>query len=369
MKVHLGRMMLVGTILIWAGGRARAASLYSVTDLGTLGGTTSSSAGISSNGAYVTGQSNNGSATHAFSSPVGGMMDLGTLDGTSTGYAINNSGQVAGYSNGHAFLYNGSTIQDLGTLSGATSLAYGINNNGNVVGYSNFAGGDSHSYHAFLYSSGAMTDLGALGGTSSYAAAINDSGQIAGYITPNSASTAAYLYSGGTETLLGTLGGSISSAAAISSNGYVAGSSTLSNGNTHAFLYLGGTLLDLGTLGGTTSRAAGVNSTGQVVGQSLFSGSGFDGFLYSNGVLTELNTLIDPNLGIRISNGTGITDTGLIAATGTVGGNTHAFLLTPQAASVPEPTTLAVSGVGALLCLLVNRSPNRSSRGSLISRR
>src|ERR1039458_2242988 len=173
MQTCLSRIILAGTALICVGGSTWAGTIYTVTDLGTLGGISSSSAGISSNGTYVTGQSNNGSATHAFSTTGGAMKDLGTLGGSSTGYAINNSGEVAGYSNGNAFLYNGTTIQDLGTLSGTTSLAYGINDSGNVVGYSNFAGGDSHSYHAFLYSGGVMTDMGALGGTSSYASAIH----------------------------------------------------------------------------------------------------------------------------------------------------------------------------------------------------
>jgi len=55
------------------------------------------------------------------SSPVLGVTqytftDLGTLGGNgSEAFAINNSGQVVGGSQ-HAFLYDGSTMRDLGTL-------------------------------------------------------------------------------------------------------------------------------------------------------------------------------------------------------------------------------------------------------------
>ena len=53
------------------------------------------------------------------------VTDLGTLGGTaSRAYGINNSGKVVGwawYSNDipHAFLYSGSTISDLGVISGS----------------------------------------------------------------------------------------------------------------------------------------------------------------------------------------------------------------------------------------------------------
>ena len=88
------------------------------------------------------------------------MQDLGTLPGgmNSAANAINNSGQVVGYSGNssspeHAFLYSVGTMQDLGTLSGgSTSCANAINNIGNigqVVGWSQSSSG---TQHAFLYS-------------------------------------------------------------------------------------------------------------------------------------------------------------------------------------------------------------------------
>jgi probable HAF family extracellular repeat protein len=48
---------------------------------------------------------------------------------------------------------------DLGTLGGTQSFAYAINNNGDVVGYSYTASGDTH---AFSYSGGVLMDLNSL---------------------------------------------------------------------------------------------------------------------------------------------------------------------------------------------------------------
>ena len=75
-----------------------AAPLYTVTDLGTLGGISTYGYGINASG-EVTGFSSttDGSATQAFLSD-GTTHDLGSLGGTkSEGLGINDSGQMTGY--------------------------------------------------------------------------------------------------------------------------------------------------------------------------------------------------------------------------------------------------------------------------------
>ncbi len=102
--------------------------------------------------------------------------------------ALNDSGQVVGYSNPagsnlvHAFVYDGS-MHDLGTLGGSNSYAQGINNHGIVVGFSDTSTGADH---AFIYDAmHGMIDLNSLispasGWVLSHANGINDAGQIVG---------------------------------------------------------------------------------------------------------------------------------------------------------------------------------------------
>jgi probable HAF family extracellular repeat protein len=140
--------------------------LFTVTDLGTLGGTTSLATGINAWGQVVGTSTTSYGVSRAFVYWHGVMIDLGTLGGDySSATAINNVGQVIGVAttstgDQHAFLFQGSTMTDLGTLGGNTSQANAINDHGQIVGSSTLANGQTR---AFLYDHGAMTNLGALG--------------------------------------------------------------------------------------------------------------------------------------------------------------------------------------------------------------
>jgi len=151
-----------------------------IRDLGTLPGGDYSAAFAINDSGMVVGTSNTSTSTHAFSwTPTQGLSDLGTLPGAnaSSALAINNQGRIAGSSGAHAVLWSGGSIQDLGTLGGATSEAHGINNLGAIVGVSDTSSGP----HAFLWKAGAMQDLGVLSGdSSSRADHINDTGMVVG---------------------------------------------------------------------------------------------------------------------------------------------------------------------------------------------
>lgn len=120
----------------------------------------------------------------------GAWIDVGTLGGqSSTTWGLSNAGHVAGDSSradgsGRAFLYDGAAMIDLGVLAGNRSSARAVNSAGQVVGYSSVAGGGTD--HAFLHDCRGMTDLNDLiASPSGYLLdardwRINEAGQIAG---------------------------------------------------------------------------------------------------------------------------------------------------------------------------------------------
>jgi probable HAF family extracellular repeat protein len=233
----------------------------------------------------------------------GELQDLGTLGGPdSCALFINQSGQATGHSftnsvvsplTGfpitHPFLWNGSTMLDLGTLGGTFGVANWLNNRGQVVGFSNLAG--DLTGHPFLASEAeGMKDLGTLGGSFGFASSVSDAGDIVGGATNQN--DQAFL----------------------------------------AFVWKNGVITDLGSLqGDDCSFATNVNSVGQIVGASFpWAGGPSRAFLWERGSIIDLNTLVPPGSDLQLTEATFINDRGEISVQGLLpDGDTRAVLLVP----------------------------------------
>jgi CSLREA domain-containing protein len=303
----------------------RATGTYTLTDLGTLGGSTSSAVGINEAGQVIGSSVTAGGQQHAFIWGNGILTDLGTLGGnTSFVSDINDAGQVVGqsYTPGgqiHAFVWDSGTMTDLGTLGGNTSQPVAIIDTGQVIGQSQTAGGQQH---AFVWDNGIMTDLGTLGGDNSRSLAINEAGQVVGLSDAAGGQQHAFLWDNGTMTDLGTLGGVFSYPEAINESGQVVGDSQIS-GDQHAFIWEDGVMSDLGTLGGSFISAKDINEAGQVIGASYLAGNIVGhAFIWDSGIMTDLGTL-----GGNHSHPVAINEAGQIVGWAhTAGGQQHAFV-------------------------------------------
>ena len=161
------------------------------------------------------------------------LIDLGTLGGNySLGVAINDVGQVVGYSEVsggavHAFRWDGANgMQDLGTLGGAYSCATAINRAGQVVGYSWV---NESSFHAFIWDpvNGMQDSSALLAGASQLPSPSIRPGRLSATTATRELVASAAPSSGTPRTgcrISGTLGGAYTNAlAAINPAGQVAG--------------------------------------------------------------------------------------------------------------------------------------------------
>lgn len=245
----------------------------------------------------------------------------------------------------------GYTLQDIGTLGGASSSAFDVNDAGVVVGRSHDASGQMH---AFVFENGVMTDLGSPGSGSSEAWLAGDGGHVVGIYRDGGATRTAVWFAGGVSDV-GGFGGSNTAPTGVDAAGTVVGWSEGSDGYRRAFRWsAAGGIEDLGTLGGLESGAMAINASGDVAGWAR-DPTGFEHAVLwpAAGGMVDLGTL-----GGDFSEALAINDAGQIVGTAQTGdGAVHAFLwdaaagmsdLTPAIAGAAEAIALNAAGQAAV---------------------
>jgi probable HAF family extracellular repeat protein len=232
-----------------------------------------------------------GGARNGFLYNGGSWTDLGALvsKGYSYAYAINNHNLVVGTAEAdsrtglyHAVSWDASgRIRDLGTLPGDVSAsALGVNNLGQVVGSSSPSASSGGTEHAFYYDGTSMNNIGTLGGASAEAVALNDYSHVVGTAQNASGQWDAFLYENGSMQDLG-----VGEATAVNSYDQVVGDDVADTVGGygyaldvgHPFLYEDGHRFNLNGLipansGWELKTARGINNSGQIVGAGIHNG-------------------------------------------------------------------------------------------------
>lgn len=362
--MHVLRIFSVFVFLIVTS-LAQAERAYYVVDLHNLGYGYSWAHNVNDQG-VVTGRiyleeqrdlSHLSGNTHIFIADANsGMVDMGNLGGLfGAGYAINNSGVIAGF--GHPSPTSGYTGV-VGTLEQGLEQVpvvpvHDINDNNILVGQRHSSNGQLRGVvgNAEI----GFTEISPLGGYYSRAFAINDNGVVTGHSDTDLRRGRAYVWDAVNGTrAIGTLGGSTSIGRDINNNNQVVGASRIaSNKAQHAFIWEEGKgMLDLGSLGDRTiypawSTAYGINDNGEVVGstQAKYPTNRRHAFIWAKGEgMRDLNDLVVDMTGWQyLRTAEAISNTGYITGMGVTASNDiSAFLLIPVSAA----NTLPVADAG-----------------------
>lgn len=385
---------MLGLLVVPAGLAAQENSQlprYTVTDLGTLGGTYSYAYGINNagvvSGGAATATQTGGIYQTAFLWYGGQPIDLRTLGGAdcpecnSAASGPNASGVAPIYSETSSPAYMDEDFCGFGTHrqclaaiwkngamtalpnleGGHNGQASWTNNKGQTVGFAENGTADPTCSDATPFQvlrfeavvwepNGKVRELRPLDGdTVGYAFGINNNGQAVGVtglcsdtqvppIVPGTNAPHGVLWEkDGTPVDLGSLGGGpFTIPASVNDLGEVAGASLSSeDGTVHPFLWTQEKgMQDLGTFPGaivTGIPCCGtLNNKGDAVGLTV-DGTTFNmrAFLWHDNTLLDLNTLIPPNSGWALQDADSINDAGEIVGWGTINGETHAFLARP----------------------------------------
>jgi probable HAF family extracellular repeat protein len=356
----LGAVVLLGFNLAWA------QTVYSVTDLGTFGGTFGCAMSLNQKGWAEVMETTSAGSMHAGLWVDGLKINLGTLGGPNSSEnwgGINDSGVVVGFAdtptlapNGEDFCgfgtklicrpfhWAGGKMTELPTLGGNNGWANAVNDHGQVVGAAENATPDPscspfQSVRPVIWEKRMARDLSTLpGDPDGTASGINNRGQVVGGSGSWCAGLDhALLWDDGKVIQLPSLGGTMNNEAlAINNQGHAVGHSGVTGDTAvHAVLWENGVAKDLGALPNDAGAfASGINHTDQVVGTSYDMNGNLHAFLWKEGAITELSTLFPADSNLYPTMANEIDSRGQISGMATVTsgkymGEIHAFIATP----------------------------------------
>lgn len=368
---------------------------YSITDLGTFGGTYSYGYGINEAGMVAGGAATatetDGLAEKGFLWDGSALTNVGTIGGSSCpdcsseAGGPNSSGQSAVISETPKSAYKNEDFCGFGThrqclaavwkngaLTGLPNLkggrngqAYWINKHGQIAGFSETGVLDSTcassvpfqalQFEAVIWGpEGNVRELKPLpGDTVGFAYGINDKGQVVGASgtcsntslppTGPGAPHAILWEADGTPTDLGSLAGVAPNiAGSINNLGEVSGTSAATDGTIHSFLWTKTSgMEDMGTLPGAILTVSpcchSLNNHDEIIGFWIDGDGNLSAFYWKNNQMTDLNTLISGKSGWYLLNATSLNDAGQIVGFGVnPDGEVHAFLATPCSESCAD---------------------------------
>lgn len=347
------------------GGNAYGQVHYTLTELQSLGGSSSTGNTIDNRG-WTSGRSNlpGNQARHATLWHDGRLIDLGTLGGPNSVvvWPVKNTvGIISGIAQtaeadplgedwscsaffsaatraGYrclGFRWRDGVMTPLPTLGGTHGFAAGTNNLGQTVGWAENTVHDTTcvapqvlQFRAVMWdASNRVRELPPVvaDDTVSAATATNDRGQVVGIsgvcdvAVGRRSAIHAVRWDGTTPTDLGNIGGDAwNTPTSINQRGDIVGFANTAPGTAfhpHAFLWTrNGGMRDIGTLSGDdTSQASGINNAGQIVGQSCDADGACHGFVWQDGAMADLQPLIDNGDGYYVLTANDVDDDGRIA--------------------------------------------------------
>jgi len=370
---HLAALLAVSVALPLSANAGGAT--YTVTDLGTLGGTFSQPFSIDKSGAVGGGATLADGDQHAVLWSSGQATDLGTLGGeNSTAFGVNTRMAASGAAetgtsdpNGEdfcgfgthleclPFVWQSGSMSALPTLGGNNGTALRNNKSGAAAGYAETSTPDAScpapqvlQFLPAVWTDGSVQALPTAGkdrdgvamGIDDQGEAVGASGKCAAF-NPNTGlaiqARHALLWQNGRATDLGNLGGDTGKAFgniawAINNHTQIAGVSDLAGETAfHAFSWQSGIMRDLGTLSGDVdSLAIGINDKGAIVGLSIDSNGNTRAVIWKNGRPFDLNKLAQGSP-LQLLTGCSISADGEITGLGlTDAGDVHAYLAVPN---------------------------------------